>query len=253
MGKVNLFFRSFTGGVTFYEAAGQHGGIKPLYEVGLRLDYLLEDIRDVRERIRGCFHADVFAMISSDPTGKRTATEIAALQEEKMTMLGPVLERLQNEMLDPLINATFDRMIEARIVPPPPKELQGQELQVELVSMLAQAQRAISTNSIDRFVINLGTVAQMRPEVLDKFDTDVWADNYADALGIDPELIVGNDRVAIVRKQRAQAQAAQAQAEQAQARAQALANLGKVDTGGRNLASDVINQFSGYSSGGGSE
>ena len=45
----------------------------------------------------------------------------------------------------------------------------------------------MATNSIDRFITSLGMVAQVRPEVLDKFDPDRWADVYADALGIDPQ------------------------------------------------------------------
>ena len=132
-------------------------------------------------------------------------TEVAERHEEKLLMLGPVLERMHNEILDPLIEMTFSRMVEAGIVPPPPDELQGMELNVEFVSMLAQAQRAIATNSVDRFVGNLGAMAGIKPEVLDKFDADRWADAYADMLGIDPELIVPGEQVALIRKQRAEA------------------------------------------------
>lgn len=165
-------------------------------------------------------------------------------------MLGPVLERLHNELLDPLITMTFDSMVEAGIVPPPPEELQGRDLSVEFVSMLAQAQRAVTTNAVDRFVGNLGAVAQFKPDVLDKFDTDAWADAYADMLGVDPALIVPGERVAVVRQQRAQAQAQAQQAEQMQQSADTMQKLGNVQTNGDNLASNVIDMFSGYNSGG---
>jgi hypothetical protein len=91
-------------------------------------------------------------------------------------MLGPVLERLHNELLDPLVDITFTRMLQGGIIPPAPEELQGMDLNVEFVSMLAQAQRAIGTNSVDRFVGNLGQIATMKPDILDKFDSDQWAD-----------------------------------------------------------------------------
>jgi hypothetical protein len=161
-------------------------------------------------------------------------------------MLGPVLERLHNELLDPLIEMTFTRMLEAGVVPPPPEELQGVELNVEFVSMLAQAQRAVATNGIDRFVGNLGAVAQFKPEVLDKFNADSWADAYADMLGVDPDLIVPSEQVALIRQQRAQAAQAQAQAEQAQATAAAAKDLSAAKTDTPNALTNVIGMFSGY-------
>nr|MBP9609481.1 phage head-tail adapter protein [Laribacter sp.] len=171
---------------------------------------------------------------------------VAERHEEKLLMLGPVLERLHNEILDPLIEMTFSRMVEAGIVPPPPEELQGVDLNVEFVSMLAQAQRAIATNSVDRFVGNLGAVAGIKPEVLDKFDADRWADAYADMLGIDPELIVPGDQVALIRQQRAKAQQAQQQAAMLQMGADAAQKLGSIDTSQSSALTDVTRAFSGY-------
>ena len=204
------------GGITYVDATTPSQQIRTAFDVNLNLQYLLNDIQDVRQRINSAFYADLFLMISQDPAGNMTATEVAERHEEKMLMLGPVLERLQGELLTPLVEMTFERMVTANILPPPPPELQGVDLQVDFISILAQAQRAIGTNGLDRFVGSLGMVAQMKPEVLDKFDSDNWADVYSDALGIDPTLIVAGDKVAVARQQRAQQQAQQAQAEQAQ-------------------------------------
>lgn len=241
----NYELDTLPGGVSFVDAAGG-GGIRSAFEVQLDLSHLLADIGDVRERIKGSFYADLFLMLANGNNGQMTATEVAERHEEKLLMLGPVLERLHNEVLDPLIEMTFERMMEAGIVPPPPEELQGQELNVEFVSMLAQAQRAIATNSIDRFVGNLGAVAGMKPEVLDKLDADRWADAYADMLGIDPELIVPSDKVALIRQQRAQAQAQQAQAAQMAQGADMAHKLSQADTGGQNALTDITRAFSGY-------
>jgi hypothetical protein len=123
------------------------------------------------------------------------------------------------------------------------------ELSVEFVSMLAQAQRAIGTNSVDRYVANLGAVATFKPDVLDKFDADKWADAYADMLGVDPNLIVGTDQVAVIRDSRAKLEAQRAQMEQVKQISEVGKNLGTVDTGGgTNAAMDIMNQFSGYGS-----
>lgn len=243
----NRDVETLPGGVSFYD--GQTAGIKTAFEVNLNLQHLVGDIQDVRERIRGGFYADLFLMLANATDTRMTATEVAERHEEKLLMLGPVLERLHNELLDPLIDMTFTRMIEAGLVPPPPPELQGMELNVEFVSMLAQAQRAIGTNSVDRYVANLGAVAGFKPDVLDKFDSDQWADVYADMLGVDPKLIVPSDKVALLREARGKAEAAKAQMEAAHSMSESARNLGTVQTGpDSNAAMDIMNQFSGYNS-----
>lgn len=230
------------GGITFVDAGGSQG-IKSAYEVQLNLQHLLEDIGDVRQRIRGSFFTDLFLSIT-ESDGRMTATEVAERHEEKMLMLGPVLERLQDELLDPLIDTTFDLMIEGGLVPPPPPELRGMELGVELVSVLAQAQRAIATNGVDRFVGNLGQIASFKPEVLDKFDSDKWADQYGDMLGVSPDLIVPQEKVTAIRQARAKAQAEAQQQAQANIAADTAQKLGATPTGGGNAASDVMSLFS---------
>ena len=236
---------SLPGGVTFID--GQQGKIETAFNVNLNLQHLLADIQDVRGRINGSFYADLFLMLANATDTRMTATEVAERHEEKLLMLGPVLERLHNELLDPLIDITFTRMIENDLVPPAPEELQGKELSVEFVSMLAQAQRAIGTNSVDRYVNSMGLVAQMKPDVLDKFNSDEWADGYADMLGVDPKLIIGGERLARIRQEKAEAQQAMAQQEQ---RNQAVENATKLNNSktGEPSLMDMMNQFSGYNS-----
>ena len=235
---------SLPGGTSFIDVGST--GIRPMFEVNLRLDFLLQDIQDVRRRIDSQFYADLFLMISQGVNTNMTATEVAERHEEKLLMLGPILERLHNELLDPMIEMAFDRIVEAGILPPPPEELEGHEINVEFVSMLAQAQRAVGTNSIDRFVGNLGMVARFKPDVLDKFDTDKWAEIYSEMLGVDPQLIIGDDKVAFIRQERAKAQQAQAQAAQMQTMATAAKDMGSVDTRQKNGLTDLMQQFSGY-------
>ena len=93
----------------------------------------------------------------------------------------------------------------------------------------------------------MGAVAQMKPDVLDKFDSDSWADNYADMLGIDPSLIVAGEQVAKIREDRAMAQQAAAQAEAEQRAVENATKLNNSKTGEPSLM-DMMNQFSGYNS-----
>lgn len=235
------------GGNSFVDMTGATGGIKTLFEVNLRLDFLLSDIQDVRQRINAAFYTDLFLMIANDQRSGITATEIAELHEEKLLMLGPVLERLDNELLNPLISLTFEACIEANILPPPPEELQNVRLNVEYTSVLAQAQRAITTKSTDRFVLGLTAVAQFKPEVVDKFNQDAWADDYADSLGVNPKLINDEQMVGAIRQQRAEAQAKMQQAAMAESMAKTANTLGKTPTGGQpNALTDITSQFQGY-------
>ena len=234
------------GGITFVDGAG--GGIKTAFDVNLNLEHLLVDIQDVRGRIQGSFYADLFLMLANATDTRMTATEVAERHEEKLLMLGPVLERLHNELLNPLIDVTFDRMVAAGIVPPAPGQLSGMDLSVEFVSMLAQAQRAIGTNGVDRFVGSLANVAGLRPEVLDKFDHDHWANSYSDMLGIDPRLVLPDDQVAALRAARDQAQAAQQQQQAMQEQSVTARNLAAAPTGEQNALTDITNMFSGYQS-----
>ena len=199
---------------------------------------------DVRGRIKEAFYTDLFLMLSNIDKSGMTATEVAERHEEKLLMLGPVIERLDNEGLNPLVDNAFDELNRAGALPPPPQELHGQDLQVVYTSVLAQAQRAVATNGIDRFVGNLGQIATFAPGVLDKFNSDEWADAYSDMLGVAPELIRGGPDVAIIRQQRAQAQQAQAQQEQMNMASQTAKNLGQTPTNGGTAATDVMNLFS---------
>lgn len=234
------------GGVTFYDAAGPQHGVRSMWEVNLNLQYLAADIQDVRQRINACFYVDLFLMLQSADQTQMTATEVAERHEEKLLMLGPTLERLHDEALSPLVERTFSRMLQLGLLPPPPEEMQKQQLNVEFISMLAQAQRAVGVTSTDRFITGLGTMAQMKPEVMDKLDADTAVDLYADQLGVDPRMIVGNDKVAMIRQQRAQQQQAAAQAAAMEQVAGAAKDLGSINTAQPNGLSDLMNLTSGY-------
>jgi len=94
-------------GISYYDASGPGAGVRTLFDVNLNLQHLLLDIQDVRERIKDAFYTDLFFAISNQDAGKMTAFEASARQQEQLLQLGPVLERLHNELLSPLIDMTF--------------------------------------------------------------------------------------------------------------------------------------------------
>lgn len=223
-----------------FDQVTPQGGIRSAFDVRLDLGALLEDIQDCRLRINSSFHADLFLMIHMADKNQVTATEIAERHEEKLLMLGPVLDRVHNEMLHPSIDIAFEHMADAGLIPEAPEEIQGMNLTVEFISILAQAQKAIGSNATDRFMANVTAISEVKPEVLDKVNFDKWVDNYADMLGIDNELIVPEEDVDALRQARAAMQAQAAQAEQNQMQAAAMKDAAAVKTDERNVVSDSL-------------
>lgn len=192
------------GAVTYYDG---EAGFQPIYQVRPDIPGQLQAITESRELIQRFFYADLFLMLAQNDTRDMTAREVAERHEEKMLMLGPVLERLENELLDPLIERVFAIMDRMGLLPSPPEDLGGKILQVEYISILAQAQRMVGIDGIERMIGFVGGYAQLKPEVLDKIDFDETIDQYAKKLGVPASVIVSDENVALIRKQRAEQQA----------------------------------------------
>lgn len=191
-------------------------GFRPAMEVRLSLAELANDISTTQERIRQAFYADLFLMLSNmEGIQPRNQFEIAERKEEKLLALGPVLENIYNGQLEPTIDRTFAIMVRRNMLPPPPPDLQNQELKIEYISMLAQAQKAVATGGIERGAAFVGQLAAVKPDVLDKFDADEAVDVYFDMLGVQPSIVVPDEDVAKLREQRAQEMQAAKNAEMA--------------------------------------
>lgn len=235
------------GGLNYYDQSSASGGIRSAFNVNLDLTGLREEILDTRQRIERTFYVDLFLMLASqDIKSGVTAREIAERHEEKLLMLGPVLEGLFGELLSPLIDLTFARMIRTNLLPPPPPELQGMELKVEFVSTLAQAQRAVGLQAVDRLLGTVGNIALQVPGVWDKIDSDRVVDIYSDMLGVDPDMVVAGDQVALIRQQKAQAAAQQQMLANAPAMAGAARDLSQADTTGSNGLTDFLGSSQGF-------
>ena len=206
-GEVNLL----PGGLTRYSGSGGDAAVKPAYQVPVDLAALENSMERVKQTIRGQFFADVFLMLSSQNFTHMTATEVAERHQEKMLVLGPVLERLKNELLDPLIERTFALMYRRGVVPLPPPQIQGGELKVRYVSMIAQAQKQSGMAALQQAVAFAGSLAQGNAEVLDKVNFDAALEEGLDMLGVAPNLIRSDQEAAQIRLRRTQLAAQLAQ------------------------------------------
>lgn len=216
------------GGINYLPMADVNNQIKPLFQIPANgTNGLLEDIQDTRQIIDHAYFVDLFRMMQTVNTRSMPVEAVAEMREEKLLMLGPVLQRLDSELLDKLINRTFSVMAENNLLPVPPDEMQGMQLKVEYISVMAQAQKAIGVSSIERFIGFTSGIGQFSPDALDKINVDETIDAYAASIGVPPSVVATNEQVAQIRENRAQQQAMVQQMQMAQAAvggAQALGN-----------------------------
>ncbi len=228
------------GGIT-YVAGMNNVGFKPVFQINPPFQELMLDIQQVQERIKTVFFNDLFLMISQLDT-VRSATEIDARREEKLVMLGPVLERLESELLSPAITRTFNIMSRTGLLPPPPEEIARMPIDIEYVSMLAEAQRIAATSGMERLVATVGNLAGAKPDVLDNIDFDEFVGEYGSLLRVNPKIVRDKEAVAGMREQRN----AQAQAQQGMQMAGGLAEgaklLSETDVGGGQNALSMMLQ-----------
>lgn len=230
----------------------QTGGIAPVYMVQPRTAELQQSMEFVRSRIRRAFYEDLWLIVTEMDRANVTATEIDARREEKLLMLGPVLERLHHELLDPLIDRVFNIMLRTGALPEPPEALSGIDLRVEYISMLAQAQRSVAVSGIERAVTFVSNLAQAKPEALDKIDFDQAIDEYTEALGTPARIVVPDDMVQQTRAARAKQQqqaeqmaAMQQAATTARDAAGAVSSMAAADMTGANALTSIIGGVTG--------
>lgn len=232
------------GDVTYEPDGMQTGGFRRAYDVNWELQYLLQSNQQVEYRIQRAYFEDLFLMISQIDRKQITAREIDVRQEEKLLALGPVLEQLNDDVLDPLIDLAFHFMQRQNLIPEPPQELSGAPLKVEYISIMAQAQKLLGIGSLERFV---GFVAQL-PAIdpsgsyLAKIDVDQLIDIYADTLSLKVGVVRPDEQVAAIKQAQAQAQAQAAQQEQMNMAAQTQKTLSETNLDGDSALNRLMQQ-----------
>lgn len=225
------------GGITYYPAsAGVANGRPPvgrLFDTRQQLVAVLSAIEATEQRLSRTFYSDLFAlMINLNMQPKTmTAREVNELSAEKVALLGPILTRLNCDMLDPLVDAGFYLASENGLLPEPPDAMRGMDLRVEYVSSLHMEQVAASRlGGLMRIAEFTGALAAMNPEAVDKFDADQAIDIAAQTL-VEHGVVRDDKAVAAIRQARAQAQQQVAQAEAAAQQARAAKDLSEAQLG----------------------
>lgn len=231
------------GDITYLDTREGQQRFEPAYQINPNFQQMEVMLQEVRGRIDRCWYKDMWQVISDIEKGNVTAEEIRALKEEKLQEIGPVVDRLSQDLLDPLIENTFDIMLKQGLISPPPPQMAKQPLRIEYTSIMAQAQKALGAATIERFTGYLTTIKELNPEdpaTLDKVNLDEAIERYGDELTIPPGIVRDDDEVAQIRGQRQQAQAAQQKMQALEQASNAAKNLAQAPTTGGNALSDLI-------------
>lgn len=213
------------GGKTY---STQPDAVKPLFNVSLNLEHLQQKIVDLEGRIKRAYNADLFLMLNNMEDKTMTAREVLERTQEKLTQLGPVVQRLQFEFLSPIIERVYNILDRAGIFPQPEDAelaqlLAQEEIKIEYISPLEQAQKISGITNIEQLVTFTAQVAQLKPDVLDKIDFPEVINKYAELIGTPDTIRVPDKEYDEIQQQKAQQMQQMEQMQQLQQMAQTAA------------------------------
>lgn len=196
------------GAVNFVSMGSSTGGkpITPIFDPRADISALLSGIQDARQSIRESYFVDLFMMVQNASDRDKTAREIAELHEEKLAVLGPVLERLSKEQHSPSIEACINYCQKANLLPDPPEEMNGAQIKIEFTSMFAQAQKMSGRAPLEQFINFTGHMLESSPELIDVIDLDAAVRRYGELMSVPAEIIRSAEDVEAIRQQRAKQQ-----------------------------------------------
>jgi len=164
-------------------------------------------IEQTKSEIKEYFYADLFRLLTrKDAQKNMTATEVVEKVSERLSILAPVIVRQQKEFITPVIDRVFGILLRAGKFPEMPEELRGAKVDIEVMSILAQAQKQVSIENVEQWFQFITQIQPLKPDVVDTVDVDGAVAEYADRINIPAHLLVPAQEVQEIRSQRAQAQ-----------------------------------------------
>lgn len=181
---------------------------------------------ELRKTIRQIFYVEQILALMEVSKSEMTAFEFSKKLELLFKLMGPVYGRTEHEFLRQIWDTAFDLLLEAGEFSPPPQavfETDGQ-IDVEFQNPLARSQRTGDVEAVSLSIQDLTPLAQVYPQVWDRYDPDKTAAKVFEARGVPATCARNEDEIAAIR----QARQEQEQGEQALAEAgQVAESMGK--------------------------
>ncbi len=194
------------GEVTYIQNLSATNGMRSIYQVNPDIRGMMEDIKEIQQRIKVGLFNDLFNIFSEIPQGKMTAYETAQRVQERLQLVGPIIDNMLGESLRPKLVRIYRIMDRRKMLPPPPDSMKNIPIDLTFVSLLALAQKAASTGGIERLASFVGGLQAVDPNAMDKFNTDEAIDEMNMLLGNPQKIIRDDQAVAQIRQDRNQQQ-----------------------------------------------
>lgn len=227
---------SLPGHVTYVPKLGPETGMRSIYNVNPDVAAMSANIAQIEQRIKIGLFNDLFLMLEQKTGDRMTAYEVAQKMQEKLQVLGPVIEGMLG-VLKMKLKRIYGILQRKGFIDPVPQGLRGVPLDINFISMLALAQKAAATGGLERLAALVGNLVPVYPEAKDLMDVDAYIRVMNDLLGNQQKIIRSPEQVAQIRQVQAQAAKANAQMTAAQHMA-TTANIGA--QAGQTLANTEI-------------
>lgn len=194
------------GGLSVYRAATQDP-VRELYtRAQTGADLGVDLMRDIQSNVRAAHHYDLLSIIQ-DP--RMSATQVLEVSARTQQILAPRLGRVQSDLLEPIVDRSFNIGLRAGWIAPPPEVLRGRRVNVRYVSEIQRAQRANEAQALLNALNSVIQLGQVEPSIFDTLEPDRIARFFFEAWGVPSELLRTPEQVMGMRRARAQEQAQQ--------------------------------------------
>jgi len=216
--------RTVPGGLNYYQRGRLNSkkdiDIIPTGNPGFGVDYS----KLLHEKIREIFFVN---QLQLDTGPQMTATEVMQRTEEKLRLLGPLLGRVQTELLGPLIRRAYGLLMRAGKLPEPPAVLGDAKLKITYTSPIARAQEQVEANGLMRALGILEPMLKYSPETADIFDTDAMGRGVFNMYSISQKYLKDEKQVKAIRSSRAKAEQDRQEAENLRATGQGADSMAR--------------------------
>jgi len=183
------------GHLTYVSQLGPDKGIRPIYQVNPDVGAMAANIQQIERRIQTGLFNDLFLMLEQKVDEQMTAYEVAQKMQEKLQVLGPVIEGLLSDSLKPKLKRIFSILKRKGMIDEPPPSLKGVPLDIEFVSILALAQKGAATGGIERLMALVGNMSAVYPQAKDNVNVDAVVREYNELLGNPQKILYGPEEV----------------------------------------------------------
>jgi hypothetical protein len=146
-------------------------GLEPMV-FNPRIDFCIDAMNRKMDTIGRFFYNDLFNMPNFGSRDRVTAQEIAETKDDRLRQLSPAIGRLESELLGPLIERSYEFLLERGEIKSVPYGLSDKKLRIYYESPAARSLANIRASNIQRFISELIPLSQVKPEIWDYVDID---------------------------------------------------------------------------------